>query len=475
MTAESSAVRWLEPLWPAFPGMASRDLTWICEFEEALCGLVSVYPIGAATDRETRSQYLRQIRRGLAAAGFLALAVPARHGGRGRPPALQVLLQFTCGYYDVDLRDSTGLGHGRLIADHAAPAICDRWLPMLLAGAVPGIAITEPHGGSQVHATKTTATPGSHGSWQVSGTKTWISRLAEAAFFCVFFTSPAGQLTAAVIDADAPGLDRHPLVPSGLSGWEWGELRLKEVTVRPCDILGEPGDGMRLLRDHFAHYRPLVAATALGAAAAVHDQTATLLDSRQHAGIVSRIRDNALITLGRTYAEINAALLAAITAHRLAEDRHPSAHLWGCAVKAHSADVAYRAASELALLVGASEFVADSRTAKTRRDLNALLYADGIHDSLYRSAGRSLTAFARASRQAAAPPTRAWSQAAGLPFSSAATVPASTASRQAAIRRASSGVTSSGTSSLDTNAKPESSSSSTASVAISAADSTPPS
>ena len=26
-----------------------------------------------------------------------------------------------------------------------------------------------------------------------------------------------------------------------------------------------------------------------------------------------------------------------------------------------------------------------------RRDLNALLYADGIHDSLYRSAGRGLT------------------------------------------------------------------------------------
>lgn len=67
---------------------------------------------------------------------------------------------------------------------------------------------------------------------------------------------------------------------------------------------------MRLLRTHFAHYRPLVAATALGAAAAAHDRTATLLDSRQHDGIVSRIRDNALIIVGRTYAEINAALLA---------------------------------------------------------------------------------------------------------------------------------------------------------------------
>jgi alkylation response protein AidB-like acyl-CoA dehydrogenase len=208
--------------------------------------------------------------------------------------------------------------------------------------------------------------------------------------FCVFFTSPDRQLTAAVIDANAPGLIRNPLTPSGLSGWAWGQLRLQEVIVRPCDILGNPGDGMRLLRGHFACYRPLVAATALGAAAAVHDQVTSLLEGRCRSGTINRIRDNALITLGRTYAQINAATLAAMTAHRLAEARHPSAHVWGCTVKAHGADIAYQSASELALLVGASGFVADCRLAKARNDLNALLYADGIHDSLYRSAGRDL-------------------------------------------------------------------------------------
>jgi alkylation response protein AidB-like acyl-CoA dehydrogenase len=153
---------------------------------------------------------------------------------------------------------------------------------------------------------------------------------------------------------------------------------------------------MRLLHDHFARYRPLVAATALGAAASVHDQTATLLAGRCQAGAIARVRDNALITLGRTWAQLNAALLAAVTAHRLADTGHPAAQAWGCAVKAHGADAAYQAASELALLAGAAGFAAGSRTAKTRSDLNALLYADGIHDSLYRAAGRALTGPARA-------------------------------------------------------------------------------
>jgi hypothetical protein len=147
---------------------------------------------------------------------------------------------------------------------------------------------------------------------------------------------------------------------------------------------------MRLLRGHFAAYRPLVAATALGAAAAVHDHVTALLASRRQDGTIARVRDSALITLGRTWAQVNAALLAAVTAHQLAVFEHPDAETWGCGVKAHAADIAYQAASELALLEGAAGFTANSLAVKVRADLNALLYADGIHDSLYRSAGRSL-------------------------------------------------------------------------------------
>jgi hypothetical protein len=209
--------------------------------------------------------------------------------------------------------------------------------------------------------------------------------------FCVFFKDPAGRLTAGVVDAGAVGLCRRPVTPAGLSGWAWGELHLDGVRLRRRDILARPGKGMDLLREHFAHYRPLVAATALGAAAAACDSMAAHLDTRRKAGFISGPRDNALITLGRAYAQINAALLAALTAQRLSQAGDERAELWGCAAKAHGADVAYAAASELALLAGAPGFAADSQLAKVRRDLNGLLYADGIHDSLYRTVGRTLT------------------------------------------------------------------------------------
>jgi alkylation response protein AidB-like acyl-CoA dehydrogenase len=97
-----------------------------------------------------------------------------------------------------------------------------------------------------------------------------------------------------------------------------------------------------------------------------------------------------LITLGRAYAQINAGLLVAFTAERLAETGDAQAEVWGCAVKAHAVDTANATTSDLTLLVGATGCTASSPLDKARRDLRALLYADGIHDSLYRAAGRAL-------------------------------------------------------------------------------------
>jgi len=91
----------------------------------------------------------------------------------------------------------------------------------LIEGAIPGIAVTEPHGGSQVHATRTRAMSSRDGTWTVTGLKTWISRLTEAAIFCLFFAGPDGEISVAAVDAHAEGLTRVPLTPAGLSGWTW--------------------------------------------------------------------------------------------------------------------------------------------------------------------------------------------------------------------------------------------------------------
>jgi alkylation response protein AidB-like acyl-CoA dehydrogenase len=240
--------------------------------------------------------------------------------------------------------------------------------------------------GSRPAETRTRAVPDPDGTWLVTGRKTWISRLTEAAVFVVFFRDPRGQLAAAAIDATEPGLRRELIPPAGLAGWTWGILDLDAVPVRATDVLR--GDGMALLREHFAGYRPLVTATALGGAAAVFDAVTSALAARRATGDLVRLRDTALVTLGQAHARLMTSLLGVVVASHLAGTGHDHAERWGSAMKAHGVDTANQSAAELALLLGAAGFRADSQVAKIRRDLSGLLYADGIQDSLYRAAGK---------------------------------------------------------------------------------------
>jgi alkylation response protein AidB-like acyl-CoA dehydrogenase len=376
----SAAIRaWLSPveaiLGQARRGGWPRPETLTATLDEAL----AAYPVGAdlppGPERSTR---LLMIRRHLARRGH----VPTFE----QPGLASVLAQFVCGYRDIDLRDATGLGHGMLIARHGSAAARQRWLPSLRAGELAGIAISEPHGGSHPADTRTYATAGPGGTWLVTGRKTWISRLCEAAVFIVLFRDPTGRMVAATIDAAEARLRRQPISQAGLAGWTWGTLDLNAVQVRPEDVLR--GDGLVLLRRHFAAYRPLVTATALGGAAAVFDTVTGTLTIRHGMGEPPRLRDSALVTIGRAHARLVTALLGTAAAACIADAGHDNAELWGAAMKAHGVDTANHTTAELALLLGAAGHRADPRIAKTCRDLNGLLYADGIHDSLYLAAGK---------------------------------------------------------------------------------------
>ncbi|GAA2523698.1 acyl-CoA dehydrogenase family protein [Streptomyces longisporus] len=218
-----------------------------------------------------------------------------------------------------------------------------------------------------------------------------MSRLVEASAFVAFAKDPGGRIQAAVVPAEAQGVTRYPETPSGLAGWAWGTLQLDDVRLSGDDVLTLPGgDGETIFREHFAAFRPQVAAIALGTAAGVHTRVLRTLQARIQTGLLRRLRDTTLVTLGSTHAEIHAALLAAVTAARLTAQESPHANTWARATKAHGVETAHETVQKLALLVGASGFRADSPIGKARADLGGLLYADGIHDALLRSVGRTL-------------------------------------------------------------------------------------
>lgn len=393
MSRMRSAVDWLRPVWPAVPELDTRDRERLERLDALLAERMPADPL--RTGDGDRSAWLLRLRTELAVEGYAALTLPTRVGGQGRPLVLQALAQFVCGFHDLDLRDATGAGHGALLCGLPESPERRRWWERLAAGELVGIAATERHGGSRLREITTRADRGDRHTWILNGEKTWVSRLAEASAFVVFVRGPLRsgrhEVSAVLVDAGSAGLQRAPEEPAGLAGWSWGVLRFEDVEIDVREhIVGRPGAGVREFERHLDRYRPLVAATALGAAAGVHSAVSRTVGGRHRAGVTPRVRDNVLVSLGRTYEEVVAHLLQAVAATRLAAAGHAAGPLWARSGKAGGVDAACRVVDELLPLGGAAGFRRSSRLVKVRGDLAGYGFADGVHDALHRSAGKHL-------------------------------------------------------------------------------------
>lgn len=380
-----SGLRWLLHLETFLSSAVSAaDWGFLADFESALSQM-------GPTSLRKESSSLLTLKRNLAAEGYGGIDVPASIGGRGKSSLLQMLIQFLCGYSDLDYRDIAHIGHGRLILNHGSQVQLERWANAILSGCLVGIAVTEPHGGTLVQSMRTVADKLPGGKWVLSGEKCWISRISEAAVIIVFFKIAGTEtIAAALLDPLSPGISKETLEPAGLHGWSWGRLMFQSVEFADSDFLATPARGLDLFRDHFMYYRPMVAMTALGGAAAMYDEIMLGLTSKVYVKSQDSVRDSAWETLGRGFIEIQAAALSALVAQQLVGSRQEMAGVWSRSSKALGCQAAYSLASKLAVFGGAAAYHEQSRITKIHDDLRAFLYADGVIDALFRSSGREL-------------------------------------------------------------------------------------
>jgi alkylation response protein AidB-like acyl-CoA dehydrogenase len=110
--------------------------------------------------------------------GFPTLALPAEHDGLDFPRSVSSAVQELCdgahmafGMLGINLRCAA-----MALIRNAAPELVERYVPGLVSGELAStIAISEPQAGSDVGRILTTATPQDDGSWQLNGSKIWIS------------------------------------------------------------------------------------------------------------------------------------------------------------------------------------------------------------------------------------------------------------------------------------------------------------
>jgi alkylation response protein AidB-like acyl-CoA dehydrogenase len=227
----------------------------------------------------------------MAAAGYLALAVPESFGGAGANLTTQCLVFEEIGYAfpAAAITLTANLVAADILRDRAGPA-SDRYLSALADGTtLAGIALTEPGAGSDAASLTTKAVPARDG-YILNGRKCFVTNGSVADFYCVFARTGrpedrAKGISAFVVDADTPGLSIGRVEDKmGLRGSKTAELVFEDAWIAKEQLVGVEGEGFRYVMEAFDLSRPIVGVIAVGLAQSALDAATNYAQEREQFG-----------------------------------------------------------------------------------------------------------------------------------------------------------------------------------------------
>jgi acyl-CoA dehydrogenase len=222
----------------------------------------------------------RELYRKAAAVGITGVGYPEALGGTPADifygiAAAEEIARAGCGGVQASL-GSHGIALPPVVA-HGSDALKQRVVPPVLAGEkIAALCITEPGGGSDVAALKTTAVrDGDH--YVVSGEKTFITSGMRADFLTVAVrTDPAnkgpGGVSLLVVDGETPGLARSELKKMGWWCSDTAHLTFDRCRVPVSNRVGAEGEGFKAIMHNFNSERLMMAAMACSYAQACTEE-----------------------------------------------------------------------------------------------------------------------------------------------------------------------------------------------------------
>lgn len=286
-------------------------------------------PNAAQWDRE--GALPAQVVRQMGELGFLGMIVPPEWGGSYTDYIAYALaleeIAAGCAACATMMSVHNSVGCGPVL-NFGSDAQKDRYLADLATGKrIGAFCLTEPHAGSEANNIRTRAVL-RDGQWVINGSKQFVTNGSRASIAIVFaVTDPeAGKrgLSAFIVPTDTPGFNvGRPESKLGIRASDTCPISLDDCAVPEANLLGAPGEGLRIALSNLEGGRIGIAAQAIGIARAAFDAARVYANERIQFGKALKEHQTIANMLADMATRLNAARLLVHHAARLRSAGRP--------------------------------------------------------------------------------------------------------------------------------------------------------
>ena len=340
-----------------------------------------------AREIDTSGEYPQDLFDAFRAAGLLGLVAPEEYGGGGGG-----ILGLTVAIEEVAKYSNTAALMLLLTRLPTGPVLIagseeqkQRYVRAVATGEQrAGFGLSEPQAGSDVVGMRTKALPEGD-DWVLTGTKCWMSGVAQADWYCVFAkTGPADSrqhrdITCFIVERSWPGVSVGRTDDKmGVRGIDTGELHLDEVRVPAANVVGEVG-GFRLAMLGLNSMRPIVAARGIGLAEGALMYAVDYVKQRAAFGRTIADMQGIQWKIAELATEIEAARLLTYRAAMLADEgKYTKEYVpFLSMAKLKASEVAVKVSGEALQMLGAAGYMKDHLTELYYRDARQLTIVEG--------------------------------------------------------------------------------------------------
>ncbi|WP_336022667.1 acyl-CoA dehydrogenase family protein [Halobellus salinisoli] len=321
-------------------------------------------------------------------AGFVGKGISEEYGGRGTSLIEDIAV------HEEFFRADAGLSMALLGRAFGASMIelfgtdeqKDRYLPPIPSGEeFSGGAISEPETGSDLTGMETAAERDGD-EWIITGEKYWIGNGVDADWVVVYAKTGDGEnpyenYSLIIVPTDVDGYDAEE-IPAKMSmrASQQAHIVFDDCRVPTENLLGDEGEGFRMLTEFFNEGRISVAAHGVGLAAAAVEEAWAFVHDREEFGKTVSDFQSVQHDLADMRLEFESARAMTWRAARMAEADVDDASAWAAMAKVKATEVAAECAQTGVKLHGGRGILNDRRITRVYRDVRAPMIYEGVND-----------------------------------------------------------------------------------------------